>query len=584
MPTSLVEGNSVLAVDVGATTTRAVLFDVVEGSYRFVATGHAPSTADAPFKDIGLGVRDAIEGIQAITGRAFLDKERRLVVPTQPDGSGVDAFAATLSAGPSIRTAIVGLLPDVSLESARRLAETTYSRIVERLDLTDHRRSEEQIDGLLRSRPDLVILTGGTDGGASRSIQKMIEAVGLACYLMPPEKRPAVLFAGNNSLTDEVHKQMGKLTPALHFSPNVRPSLETEDLDPAMRELAHLFASIRKGQVRGVDELEAWTNGHFLPTAYAAGRMIRFLGQMTGASGGVLGVDLGASAATVAAGFNGQLSLHAYPQFGLGESLASLLQITELEDILCWLSLDIHQNSVRDYLFQKSLYPSILPATLEDRAMAQAIAHQTLYLAMQAARRDFPANARALRPDLLPFFDLIIAGGATLADAPTPGQSLLLLLDAIQPVGVTHFMLDRDNLLPMLGVAAEQNNMLPVQVLESAAFQNMGTTVSVVSNAAYGTPILQVRLQYPDKNEAGIEVKYGGLEALPLAFGQTAKLFLQPLRRAEVGFGPGRAQTVAVNGGALGVVIDARGRPLQLTSDEVRRRELMKKWLWTLGG
>ena len=68
MPTSLVEGNSLLAVDVGATTTRAVLFDVVEGVYRFVSIGQAPSTAEAPFKDIGLGVREAIEGVQDVGG------------------------------------------------------------------------------------------------------------------------------------------------------------------------------------------------------------------------------------------------------------------------------------------------------------------------------------------------------------------------------------------------------------------------------------------------------------------------------------------------------------------------------------
>ena len=110
MPISLIEGNSLLAVDVGATTTRAVLFDVVEGIYRFIAAGQAPSTAEAPFKDIGLGVRDAIESIQTVTGRNFLDNDRRLIVPSQPDGSGVDSFAATLSAGPAIRTAIVGLL------------------------------------------------------------------------------------------------------------------------------------------------------------------------------------------------------------------------------------------------------------------------------------------------------------------------------------------------------------------------------------------------------------------------------------------------------------------------------------------
>ena len=145
-------------------------------------------------------------------------------------------------------------------------------------------------------------------------------------------------------------------------------------------------------------------------------------------------------------------------------------------------------------------------------------------------------------------------------------------------------MLDRAGLLPLLGVAAEMNHLLAVQALESGAFHNLGTTLSVTSAASYGTPVLQARLLYADRNEARLEVKQGSLEALPLALGQTARLSLQPLHRADVGFGPGRAQTITVDGGALGVVIDARGRPLQLPSDAVRRRELFKKWLWTLGG
>ena len=583
MPTSLIEGESLLAVDVGATATRAVLFDVVEGSYRFVAMGQSPSTAEAPFSDLGLGVRDAIESIQTVTGRSFLDKDRRLVLPAQADGSGVDALVATLSVGPSIRTAVVGLLSDVSLESARRLAETTYCRVVETLDLNDHRRPEQQIDDLLRSRPELVVLAGGTDGGASRSVQKMLEAVGLACYLMPPEKRPLILFAGNQSLTGEVESLLGNLTPALHFSPNVRPSLDTEDLEPAAHELAQLVTVTRRGQLRGVEELEAWTKGHILPTSYAMGRMVRFLSRMTGASSGVLGVNIGASAATIAAGFQGKLSLHTYPQYGLGENLAGLLHTLDMEDILRWLALDIPQAAVRDYLHQKALYPSSLPATVEDQAIVQALARQNLYLAMQAARRDFPPEAPGLRPELLPFFELIVASGGVLADAPTLGQSLLLLLDTIQPIGLTHFMLDKNNLMPLLGVAAEQNSLLTSQVLFSGAFHELSTVVSVTGQAAYGTNILRARIA-TQKNEARLEVKFGSLEVLPLDPGQTAKLSLQPLHHADAGFGPGRAKTVSVTGGALGVVIDARGRPLQFTPDAVRRRELMKKWLWTLGG
>jgi len=64
MTSSLVDGNSILAVDVGAANTRAVMFDVVEGEYRFVASGTAPSTAEAPFKDVSEGVRDAITNLQ----------------------------------------------------------------------------------------------------------------------------------------------------------------------------------------------------------------------------------------------------------------------------------------------------------------------------------------------------------------------------------------------------------------------------------------------------------------------------------------------------------------------------------------
>src|SRR5574341_1380457 len=180
MPTSLVQNESILALEVGAAVTRAVLFDVVEGQYRFVAAGQAPTTAEAPFKDIGIGVRAAIEGLQAVTGSKLLGPDRNLITPAQADGSGVDAVVSTISAGPSVKTVIVGLLNDVSLKSARRLAESTYSRVVDSLDLTDQRRPDQQLDSIIRSRPDLVILTGGTDGGASRSILKMLEAVGLA--------------------------------------------------------------------------------------------------------------------------------------------------------------------------------------------------------------------------------------------------------------------------------------------------------------------------------------------------------------------------------------------------------------------
>jgi hypothetical protein len=584
MPVSLLEDSSLLAVNVGSSSTRAVLFDVVEGQYRFIAAGQAPSTADAPYKDVSLGVQQAISNLQKVTGKNLLDQNNQLIMPLQADGSGVDAFAATLSAGPALRAVVVGLLSEVSMESARRLAETAYLQVIETFDLNDPRKPDEQIDAVLRARPDVIILTGGTDGGASRSVQKLIESVGLACYLMPEEKRPAILFAGNNSLADSVRGSLGKLTPSLHFSPNVRPSLDTEDLAPAARELAQVFSDVRKRLMPGVDGLAAWTGGRVLPTAYAEGRIIRFLSQMNGASRGILGVDIGTSAAIIAAGFNGRLTLGVYPKFGLGDNLPGLLQFTNLEEIMRWLSLDIAPNIVRDYLYQRSLFPGTIPATKEEHAIGHAITRQALYLSLQEARQNFPSEARFVKKDLMPVFEPILAGGGVVSDAATPGQSLLLLLDALQPVGITSIILDQNNLLPLLGAAAEFNQLMPVQVLESGAFMSLGTIVSVISSASYGLPVLRARLTYDDGSEANAEVKFGGLEILPLALGQTARLTLQPLQRSDIGNGPGRNATLEVAGGVMGVVIDARGRPLALPEDPVRRRELIKKWLWSVGG
>lgn len=584
MSSSLVAGNSLLALDVGAANTRAVLFDIIEGEYRFVASGVAPSTAEAPFKDVSEGARNAIDALQKILGRTLLDSSRSLLIPSQANGSGVDALVVTLSAGPAIKTVVVGLLRDVSLDSARRLTETTYSRIVDTIGLSDPRKPDQQIDNLLRTRPELFIIAGGTDGGASRSIQKLLEPIGLASFLMPQEKRPAVLFAGNEKMEAEIKTLVGSLATSLHFSHNIRPSLDTEDIDPAERELARMVINIRKRQIKGVDALDLWSGGHILPTAYATGRMVRFLSKVYGSQKGLLSVDLGASAAVIAAGFKNKSVLKVFPQFGIGENLPAMLNYTTLEEILRWSPLDISSGVLRDYLYNKALYPATIAATKEDLAISQVVARQALFLAMQSARRDFPQNVARIKPTLTPLFEPILAGGSALNDASRPGQGLLLLLDTVQPTDITTVILDQNNLLPLLGAAASQNNILPVQVLESGAFLSVGTVVSPVVSARYGTSILRAKMSYENGAEAQVELKYGSIETLPLSIGETGKLTIQCLHGADVGFGPGRGGTIPVSGGALGVVFDGRGRPLDLPTDPVRRRELIKKWNWTLGG
>lgn len=583
MPTSLVEGNSLLAVEIGAITTRAAYFDVVEGQYRFIGMGQSPTTNYGANRNLVLGLQLAVDNLQNLIGRSLLDQEGRLLLPTQPDGTGVDCMVTSLSAGAPVKTLLMGLLPEISLKSIEKLAHTTYTRIVDILGLSDTRRLDEQVGAIVRHNPDLVLVAGGVDGGAAQTIDSLIETLGLAAYLLPENKRPAILYAGNRDLAESLRASLGSLAPEIVLCANVRPSLEIEELGPAQRRLANLMINIRQRQMPEIEELRTLSGGLILPSAYGQGRMARFLSSYYGESNSVLSVDIGASALSMAASFNGNLYQNVFSQFGLGETLIGLLKLTTLDELIRWIPLDIPAETVRSYLCQKAFYPQYVPATMEELFIEQAIVRQNLLLATQLMTQRLPGRFRRLG-GLLPKFEPILAGGAVLTNAPTPGQKLLMLLDGLQPAGITTLVLDQNNLLSMLGMAAEVNSLLPIQVIDAGALTTLASVISPVSSASHGTVIVRLKLIRDNGTEMEGEVKMGDLQILPLENGQAARLELRPLHRTDVGLGPGRAGALDVVGSSLGVVIDARGRPLQLPSNTTERLKLLKKWYKTVGG
>jgi hypothetical protein len=583
MTTTRVNADSLLAIDVGGITTRLMLFDDVDGRYRFLASGSAPTTVNAPFKNIEEGIRMAIERLQAITGRVLVGPDEHLILPSRPDGSGIDTVAATLSAGCPLKVVAIGLLEEVSLESAQHLATTTYARVVESFGLNDRRKQEARIDAILRIRPDLVLAAGGTEGGASLSVIKLLEAVGLASYMLPEDQKLEVLYVGNQQIKDEVKATFGKLGN-IYFAPNVRPTLETEQIEPAQVRLADIARRVRGKRINGVVGLDRWAGGGLLPTATAFGRVIRYLSKVYKSDKGVLGVDVGASATTIAAGMAGELKQGVFPQYGLGRGVTELIEHCSLADVTRWLHLDIPDSYVRQYIYNKALYPASIPATDVDLAVEQALARQAIYLSFDETVGRNNGGAGQFRSGSMPWFEPVVASGSVLTRAPTHAQSLLMLLDGLQPTGITTLVLDQNNLAPALGAAAAINPILTSQVLDTSTFLNLGTVVSPVGEARPGTPVLRVRVKYEGGNETSLEVKAGMLEMLHLPVGQPAQLHLQPLHRFDIGMGgAGRGGSLRVVGGTLGVVIDARGRPILLPSDPAKRRELINKWRWSIG-
>jgi hypothetical protein len=297
---------------------------------------------------------------------------------------------------------------------------------------------------------------------------------------------------------------------------------------------------------------------------------MRFFGRLYDPARGVLGVDVGAEYTALAAVQRGQLSVEVMSR-GLGHSILSMRSAEELKEIIRFIPFSLSIDGLRDYLYQKSLSPASIPMNEESLAIEQAVVRQILRAGMQKLRSRWSGRWMSFEP--------IFASGGALTRAANPAQSLLMLLDGLQPVGVTTLVLDPHGLAASLGAVAEVNAMLPVQVMESGAFQILGTVICPASRARPGTTIMHVRLEMENGQETRLQVKQGSMVQLPLQSGQTARLHIENLRRAELG-APGQRvpSSYKVVGGLCGAVIDARGRPLQVPEDESRRIELLKKW------
>ena len=506
---------SLVSIDVGSVNTRAHFFDAVEGHYRFLASGQAPSSVGAPAYDLNVGILAALEQLEGLIGRRLLSERGLLVSPDEKDHIGANSVVSTFSSGPPIKVVTVGLLEGVSLKSVNKLVNASYCTITESLSLNDRRRPEAIIDAIHRDLPDLIVMGGGTDRGASLAVIHLANYLALALNLIPEKQRPQLFFVGNENLGEEIESLLGALTQ-VHFAPNIRPTLDIESLGPAEEALASILYEIQAKKTGGLDQLRQLSGEHLLPTAKAFGRAVRFLSTVIDPPKGMLGVDVGASSTTVAAAFGGELHLAVHPDLGVGSGLVGMLQATHLSQITRWLPLDIEERAVLDYLYNKPISPRALPVTPEELAIEQADARQVMRLAIGKSLEMLPADAIYPLPGTVPWFDRILVSGSAVANAPRLQDSLMMALDAVQPVGIATIILDQNNLASAMGASAEINPLLAVQVLESNAFVNLGTVISPVGPAPPGSTIMRLQMVREGEKEPVVDIRQGGLYMLVL--------------------------------------------------------------------
>jgi hypothetical protein len=566
--------------------TKVILIDTIDGQYRFVAQGEALSTIESPRADVLLGVRHAIGQIEEATGRLLLDEQGQLITPEQASGNGVDAFVATTSAAAPLRLILAGLTRNVSIESARRAISSTYALVEDTISLDDgaqreRRSAEARIRILQRHQPDIVLIVGGTDGGATAPVTDIAEVVALACSIMDGAARPRIVFAGNKEARPLVAEILGS-KGELRAIDNVRPALDVENVAAAQEEIDTLYRERKMARIPGFGGLSAWSSVAVLPTARAFGYLIQYLARQYGLN--VVGVDIGGATLTVAGVIDGHFTSISRSDLGLGHNVAGISTEAGLENISRWLPFDMEVTEARNIIANKQLRPTTVPQTRRELLLEQAIAREALRLTLVEARQRWIGRPSAPYPGLSPFLDLIVGGGGVLAHAPHYGQAALILLDVLQPLGVSSLALDVTSMAASLGVTAAIEPLAAAQVMERDGFLSLGTVVAPVGTAREGEIALKLKITYDDGRALEMEVPYGSLEVLPLTTGHKATLELRPTRKFDIGLGAkGKGATTELEGGAVGVIIDARGRPLSLPATREEQQAKIQEWLWGVG-
>ncbi|MBP6265233.1 MAG: glutamate mutase L [Nitrospira sp.] len=600
-PATALPLNVIVATDCGSTTTKAILIEKVGEEYRQTYRGEAPTTVEAPFEDVTRGVLNAIAEIEELSGRTILDGDR-IITPNQAAQGdpkrGVDIYVSTSSAGGGLQMMVTGVVQNMTGESAQRAALGAGAIVIDVLASNDGRLPYEKIERIRTMRPDMILMSGGTDGGAVTHVVEMAE------YIAAADPRPRfgstyrlpLVYAGNTDARPQIKTILGEKT-ALDFADNIRPVLERENLAPARNKIHDLFLEHVMQQAPGYKKLIEMAGAPIMPTPAAVGVIMETIAKREHIN--LIGVDIGGATTDVFSVFNGLFNRTVSANLGMSYSISNVLAEAGLDNIMRWVPFTIDEQTLRNRIKNKMVRPTTIPQSLDELQIEHAIAREALRLAL-IHHKSLATGLKGIQQertisdvfeqrtsgktliDLLTL-DLIVGSGGILSHAPRRIQSMLMMVDAYEPLGVTTLSVDSIFMMPHLGVLSTVNEQAATDVFVRDCMVYLGTCIAPIGQGKDGERCADYELAWPDGRMEKGQLAFGELKLFALTREQQATVTMQPAKQVDLGSGPGQSFTKTVQGGVVGLMLDGRGRPLQLPGQQAARVATLNRWYQAVG-
>ncbi len=602
----------ILATDCGSTTTKAILIEYHDGEYRLIVRGEAPTTVEAPFEDVTMGVLNAIGEVEELSGRKILDENDKIMSPAKDvDGKkiGTDIYVSTSSAGGGLQMMVAGVVRKMTAESAERAALGAGAIVMDAIASNDKRLPHQQIERIRHLRPDMILLSGGIDGGTTTHVVELAELISAADpkprlgsgYQLP------VIYAGNVDAREAIKDTLEKKT-SLDIVENLRPVLERENLHPAREKIHDLFMEHVMAQAPGYRRLMEWTDAPIMPTPGAVGIIIKRVADEMNIE--AVGVDIGGATTDVFSVFrpesnpDGEFNRTVSANLGMSYSVSNVFAEATLPNVMRWVPFDMDERDLRNRVKNKMIRPTTIPQSLEELVFEQAIAKEALRLAF-IQHKNFATELKGIQQQRtiadafdqssagativnMMTLDILIGSGGVLSHAPRRQQSALMLIDAFQPEGITRLAVDSIFMMPQLGVLSEVHSKAATEVFNKDCLIHLGTNVAPAGTGVKeGKEMMEYSITLPDGKVEEGTIRYGQMKLIKLGFGSDglpleAGAVLKPGRNLDLGKGPGDTVETKLSGGVVGIILDGRGRPFDLPTDAKTRVARLKEWMLEL--
>ncbi|PKN72179.1 MAG: hypothetical protein CVU50_08540 [Candidatus Cloacimonetes bacterium HGW-Cloacimonetes-3] len=496
-----------LITDVGSTTTKAILVDNTSESPTILGINHANTTVEAPLNDVRYGVFQAVSNLQKQINKAILSPSATAENLIFMDDI---SYLTTSSAGGGLQILVIGLTLFDSASSARRAAYGAGGIILDVFAIDDKRKASEQMLAMRNLHPDMILLCGGTDGGALSGVLRLAEILRIAKPLpkFATKVKIPTIYAGNTDASEMVKRMIGNDFD-LVVLPNLRPNMEEENLKPTQEMIQKLFMENVMERAPGYAELKERVNAEILPTPMGVLRSL--ISATEDDKRNFFAFDVGGATTDVFSYIKGHYQRTVSANLGMSYSASNVLAEAGIEALLTQLPPELNETEVRNYIGNKTLYPTYNPTSKREYRIEHALAvlairkallqHQEMHYngkkvgyldklkqsEIDAYEEKFEYQENEDKYYFYPSeIDVLIGAGGVFAHAKNTCQCVMMLIDSFDAFGITEIWLDVDFITPHLGVLSEVDNSLAKKLLSSSCMKKMA---------------VHVRPHFPDKTK-----------------------------------------------------------------------------------